>query len=134
MGWNYLPFEKSIQKVTYTTKIPKKKFLDKGEFPIISQEAEFINGYWDKSEDVFEVTSPVVVFGDHTKIVKHIDFDFVLGADGVKVLKPIEGLDSKFLTYFLESVQIRDLGYARHYRLLKEVSVPFPPIPEQKRT
>ena len=133
MDWSYVPFEESIQKVIYTTKIPKKKFLVDGKYPIVSQEAGFINGYWDNEEDIFEVTSPVVIFGDHTKVIKHVDFDFVLGADGVKILKPINELDSKFFAYFLEAEPITDLGYARHYRLLKNVSVPLPPIPEQKR-
>jgi len=133
MEWPFIKFEESIQKITYTNKIPKKKFLEDGAFPIISQESDYINGFWDMPGDVFKVDSPIVIFGDHTKVVKHIDFDFVLGADGVKILKPIKELDSKFLAYFLESFPIADLGYARHYRLLKEVSVPLPPIPEQKR-
>ena len=131
--WTYLPFEKALKKVSYTKKIPKKKFLDKGTYPIVSQEAEFINGYWNQKEDVFHIESPVVIFGDHTKVVKYIDFDFVLGADGVKVLAPIDSLESRFLGYFLENAPIRDLGYARHFKLLKEVKVPLPPIPEQQR-
>lgn len=133
MRWPLLPFEKSIQKVTYTEKIPKKKFLHDGAFPIISQESDFVNGYWDDDNAVFRVDDPVVVFGDHTKVIKHIDFDFVLGADGVKVLKPIKEINSRFFAYFLQSAPIGDLGYARHYRLLKHISVPVPTIPEQKR-
>ncbi len=35
---------------------------------------------------MFKVKTPVVIFGDHTKVLKYVDFDFVLGADGVKVL------------------------------------------------
>lgn len=132
-GWVFIPFESAVQKVTYTKKIPRKQFLTDGAYPIISQESDFINGYWDNSEDVFSVDSPVVIFGDHTKIIKHIDFDFVLGADGVKILKPIETLSSKFFAYFLNAAPVADLGYARHYRLLKEITVPVPPREEQKR-
>lgn len=132
-GWVFIPFESAVQKVTYTKKIPRKQFLTDGAYPIISQESDFINGYWDNSEDVFSVDSPVVVFGDHTKIIKHIDFDFVLGADGVKILKPIETLSSKFFAYFLNAAPVADLGYARHYRLLKEITVPVPPREEQER-
>ena len=132
-SWVFIPFESAVQKVTYTKKIPRKQFLTDGAYPIISQESDFINGYWDNSEDVFSVDSPVVIFGDHTKIIKHIDFDFVLGADGVKILKPIETLSSKFFAYFLNAAPVADLGYARHYRLLKEITVPVPPREEQER-
>jgi type I restriction enzyme S subunit len=132
-NWAFIPFESAIQKVTYTKKIPRRQYLADGTYPIISQESDFINGYWDNAEDVFSVDSPVVIFGDHTKIIKHIDFDFVLGADGVKILKPIETLSSKFFAYFLNAAPVADLGYARHYRLLKEITVPVPPREEQER-
>jgi type I restriction enzyme S subunit len=46
---------------------------------------------------------------------------------------PVDGLDSRFFAYFLRNAPIRDLGYARHYRLLKEIEIPLPPIPEQQR-
>jgi type I restriction enzyme S subunit len=133
MSWIFIPFEKAIKKVTYTNKIPRKQFLPSGLYPIISQEADFINGYWDNAEDVFHTINPIVVFGDHTKIAKYIDFDFVLGADGVKILDPVEELEPKFLYYFLQYVPLDDLGYARHYRLLKESIVPIPRSDEQKR-
>lgn len=92
-----------------------------------------ISGYWDKKEDVFAVSSPVVIFGDHTRVLKYVDFDFVLGADGVKILQPTDCLDAKFLMYFLKSCKIPSLGYSRHYKLLKEISVPVPERAVQER-
>ena len=121
-------------KIVYTNKIPKNKFLSLGDFPVISQESEFINGYWNNEKDLFLVKRPVVIFGDHTQVLKYVDFDFVLGADGIKILQPRQFLDSKYFYYFLQGINLKSLGYARHYRLLKEVSVFFPEfLPEQKR-
>jgi len=94
--WITKPFLECIENVTYSTKINKKEFLPKGRFPIISQEENFINGYWENESDVYKVEKPVVIFGDHTKILKFIDFNFVLGADGVKILKPREFLITRF--------------------------------------
>ncbi|HHQ4553292.1 restriction endonuclease subunit S [Aeromonas veronii] len=132
-GWNIKPFDECIAKVTYTTKIPRQKFLSNGAFPIISQEAELINGYWDNEDDLFTVKSPVVIFGDHTKIFKFIDFDFILGADGVKILQPNDFLNPKFFYYQLQATPLDSLGYARHYKLLKGLQVKYPPLPEQQR-
>ena len=125
-GWVEKPFEDCIEDVKYTTKIQRKEFLDEGEFPIVSQEAEFTNGYWDNAADVFKVTRPIVVFGDHTQVLKYIDFDFVLGADGVKLLPPKPFLNPKFFFYALRSAPLKSLGYARHYRLLKEIQIGYP--------
>src|SRR5438270_3459804 len=116
--WNKRPFEDCIEKVTYTTKIQRKDFLDDGEFPIVSQEEDFINGYWNNGADLFKVMTPVIVFGDHTKVLKYVDFDFVLGADGVKILQPREFLLPKFFYYQLQTANLDSLGYARHYKLL----------------
>jgi len=131
--WEYLEFADCIDKIVYTNKIKRKDFLVKGEYRIISQEENYINGYWNAESDLFKIIKPVVIFGDHTKNLKYIDFDFVLGADGVKIFQPIDCINTKYFYYFLKSVKLKDLGYARHYRLLKEIKVPLPPIPEQKR-
>ena len=86
--WEEKTLHEVLNKVKYTSKIQSKLYKDKGKYPIISQEDVFISGYWDNPSDVYHVKHPTVIFGDHTKVVKYIDFDFVLGADGVKVLDP----------------------------------------------
>ena len=68
----------------------------------------------------------MVLFGDHTKTLKYVDFDFVRGADGLKVLKPIESVHPKFFYHQLRSVKLESLGYARHFRLLKQVDIRVP--------
>jgi len=65
--------------------------------------------------------------------LKYIDFDFALGADGVKVLLPIKTIDTQFFYYQLQSITLDDLGYARHYRLLKQERIVIPPLEEQKQ-
>lgn len=132
-GWESLSFEDCIESVKYTSKIQRKDFLEKGRYPILSQEAEFINGFWDDSTDVFKVEKPMVIFGDHTQVLKYVDFDFVLGADGVKILLPKSFLNAKFFFYQLRSTPKITLGYARHYRLLKERWVSFPEKQTQSR-
>ena len=132
-GWETKPFEDCIEPVTYTQKIQRKDFLEDGAFPVISQEADFINGYWDNAADVFKVSRPVVIFGDHTKVWKYVDFDFVLGADGVKVLPPKSFLLPKFFFYQLQTANLDSLGYARHYKLLKELDIAYPKPAEQRR-
>ena len=132
-GWQTKPFDECIEKVTYTSKIQRKDFLVDGAYPIISQEDAFINGYWDHRADLFKITTPVVVFGDHTKVLKYVDFDFVLGADGVKILQPKSFLLPKFFYYQLQTANLHSLGYARHYKLLKELIITYPSLSEQQR-
>ena len=132
--WGISDFENCLEKVNYTNKIQRKDFKEQGNFPIISQEQEFVNGYWDDEKDLFRIEKPVVIFGDHTKVIKYVDFDFVLGADGVKILKTKKHIIPKYLYYYLQNIELENLGYARHYRLLKEKMIEYPKsLPEQHR-
>jgi type I restriction enzyme, S subunit len=133
-NWQTVKVKDCIKKVIYTSKIPKSNYKPNGKYPIVSQDNELICGYWDNPQDVFITGEPIIVFGDHTQVLKFIDFDFVLGADGVKLLRPKKFLDPKFFYYALKGVNLKKLGYARHFRLLKEVEVNYPEsLSEQKR-
>lgn len=77
--------------------------------------------------------SPVIVFGDHTRAIKYVDFPFAMGADGTKVLAVNAGYDPRFVYHCLRSQPIPSVGYSRHFKFLKELSVPAFPFDEQCR-
>ena len=89
-GWKELRFEKCLERESSSNnlKIFKSDFLKEGEYPIIDQGDNFIAGYTNDKNKVLYEDRPVIVFGDHTRILKYIDFAFALGADGIKVLVP----------------------------------------------
>lgn len=129
--WKKNTLENCLERFRVPAKIQRKQFREAGAFPIVSQEADFINGYWDEAEDVCVLDHPVVIFGDHTQVLKYVDFDFVVGADGVKVLAPKPFIDAKYLYYFVMANRAPSLGYARHYRHVKELTVSYPALEEQ---
>src|SRR5690606_2644094 len=55
-----------------------------------------------------------------------------LGADGVKILQPTEKFDPKFFYYLIRNIEIKNLGYSRHYKELKEKQIPLPPLSIQE--
>ena len=126
LDWDSHLFPACVRTLSPPTKIQRSGYLPEGALPIISQEAEFINGYWNDPHDAIRLTRPVVVFGDHTQVIKYVDFDFVQGADGLKILEPGAGLNARFLAYVMEANPITALGYARHFRLLKQTKICFP--------
>ena len=132
-GWKYLPFEKSIVKVKKQKSIKSKDYKEEGQYPVVSQESSLISGYFDDASILYQHDTPVVIFGDHTQNVKYVDFDFIVGADGVHILSPIAEITPKFFYYQLKSIKLRNLGYARHYKLLKQESIFYPPLSEQQQ-
>lgn len=125
-GWEYKKFECCIVKAPKVKQVKKEAYNNGSRYPIISQEDKFISGYCDDETMVCHIDRPIIVFGDHTRVLKYIDFDFVVGADGVKIIIPTKDIDSKFLLYFLQWYNVPNLGYSRHYKLLKDITVPIP--------
>ena len=129
---------------TITRGVPSKQYQilesevkQDGRFPVISQSKAYSIGFTDSEEKLYRHEDPVVIFGDHTTEIKFVDFDFVVGADGVKIFKPITSvITAKFLFYVLQFYS-RDLhkvgGYSRHYKFIKNNPIPLPPLAEQER-
>lgn len=132
--WAKLPFEKCLEsKGIKFKKLKKKEIKSKGKYPAIDQGEKFIAGYVDDESDVYAGILPLIVFGDHTRRIKYIDFEFAVGADGTKLLHPFEYLHPKFFYYYLNALNLESQGYSRHYRFLKEIAVPIPSLNEQHR-
>ena len=116
------------------TKIEKEKIRPEGDIPVVTQEAgNLIAGYTDNTEPIIDL--PLIVFGDHSCTFKYVDFKFVRGADGTQLIKVNEEeILSEFLLYFLHAIQIENSDkYERHFKYLKNVQIPLPPISIQKR-
>ena len=126
-----------VRKVSISPekKTKQKDYLPKGQLPIIDQGQQLIGGYTDNLELQLSCNLPVIVFGDHTRAVKYVDFPFGAGADGIKVLEPAEGIYPKFLYYATQYLVLRleDRGYARHYQYIEKKELDIPPAPEQNR-
>lgn len=129
--WEVRSFEKCVIKITPPKKVKSTEYHVNGLYPIISQDNHIISGYWDNINDIVNINKPVVIFGDHTRVVKYVDYNFVVGADGVIILQPIQELTSKYFYYYLKSSYIPNLGYSRHYKLLKNLEIPIPPLQTQ---
>ena len=113
------------------TKIPTSEYLENGKYPIIDQGQNDIAGYYDSDEGLFEDV-PTIVFGDHTRVVKYVDKPCFLGADGVKLLCPVDkDINCKYLFYQLSYADIPNTGYNRHFKWVKALDFKIPSSDKQ---
>lgn len=133
-NWTILEFPKTLVNRRITIgKVKKQDYQSLGTYPIVDQSQEFIAGYSDEKSLVYQDDLPVVIFGDHTRIFKLVDFPFICGADGTKVLLPNQKLVCpEYYYYALCNLDIPSKGYNRHFKLLKEQVIPIPSLPEQR--
>src|SRR6056297_474016 len=133
-GWKTCTVPDSFvkNKISRQHQIPAKDIAEAGQFPVIDQGQKLIAGYCDDESKVINFDLPLIIFGDHTRCFKYVDFPFVLGADGTKVLLPNKDLyDPRFYYFAMLSLELPNRGYNRHFKSLKERSLPLPPILEQ---
>jgi type I restriction enzyme, S subunit len=133
--WATVPFDQVFLNVTDSSrKLPRSEYLEDGNYVVIDQGRETIFGHTNNAALVYKGELPVIVFGDHTRAVKFVDFPFVQGADGVKVLRPkAQVLDPSFAYQALLALKLPDKGYSRHFKFLRSTVFPVPPLNEQRR-
>ena len=114
--------------------INQNEYKEIGKYPVIDQGKKYITAYSDNADKVFN-NDNIIVFGDHTRIFKYVDFNFIIGADGVQLLKTNKEFDTKFMYYNLSNQYIPNTGYNRHFKFILDMSFYIPPsIEEQNKT
>lgn len=136
--WKWIHFSEAIETVsTKLFQIKSKEVLDKGLYPVVSQSKEILDGYSDnKNKLIPESKLPIILFGDHTRVLKYIDYRFIVGADGTKLLRVKNpALYPKYVYMALKWIinLTRERGYSRHFQFIKCVYLPCPPLEEQQR-
>jgi type I restriction enzyme, S subunit len=133
-NWVWVKFDRIIKTSSNRANaIKQKDYEETGRIPVVDQGMQLISGFTNNQENKYTGELPVIVFGDHTRCIKWIDFDFAQGADGTKLLKPIEKLYPKYFYYLFKIVNLPNKGYSRHFKYLRETLLPLPPTNEQKR-
>jgi len=131
--WEEKPFELVFDRIpSKKYQITSKEYLKKGTYPVIDQGKQKIVGYSNEHIKVFKNDS-VIVFGDHTRIFKYIDFNFIVGADGTQLIKTKQNFDNKFFYYQLLTKEIPNTGYNRHFKFIKDIIFKISPTPQEQQ-
>lgn len=111
--------------------LKRGQYESSGTYPIVDQGRGPVAGYSsDETKLVKDI--PGIVFGDHTREIKYVDHFFVPGADGVKWIRAVDDVDIRYLFHSLSSLAIPSRGYNRHWNVVREMSIPVPPLEVQR--
>ncbi|MGV0940943.1 restriction endonuclease subunit S [Empedobacter sp. ULE_I140] len=127
-GWETDFVSNQLGKVKSTTKIKSSEFQNEGNIPVVDQSRSFIAGFTNDDSSLIEYSGiPYIVFGDHTRILKLINFDFARGADGTQIVLSKNPKMPQHLFYFsLMNIDLSNYHYARHYKYLKDSEIIIP--------
>ncbi|HDG5555198.1 restriction endonuclease subunit S [Staphylococcus epidermidis] len=106
--------------------VPSKKYQiksseieDNASIPVIDQGQNLILGFSNNKEKVFNDFKNVIIYGDHTTVIKRSDKPFIIGGDGVKLLTSKVDSDISYLYNALQYFNVKSEGYKRHFSILK---------------
>lgn len=128
--------EKKIEDIVISLsikpfQIKSKEYLDYGKIPVIDQGKLKYVGYTNNEDKKF-TDLPIIIYGDHTTFVKYSEVPFVVGADGVKLLK-CNKENCKYIYYAIKKYNIIPEGYKRHFSIVKKINIPIPCLKEQQK-
>ena len=115
--------------VTSPLKLKKSDYKIEGKIPIIDQGEEYIAGYIDFNE--YLPKDEYILFGDHSEIIKYVNFEFIQGADGLKILRTKNPIKAKYIYYCFNNFYKKENGYKRHWSNAKRTLIPIPPLEVQ---
>ena len=128
-GWIKEEIGKIIKKVHRTKQIAASEYNDEGSIPIVDQSRAFVAGYTNDLEARVDFGIPIIVFGDHTRIVKLIQFPFAKGADGTQlIISDCLEMPQRLLYCSIMNVDLSNYHYARHFKYLKEEKILIPTV------
>ncbi len=117
-----------ISTITPPMKLQTSDYLKNGKFPIIDQSKSFYCGWTNNKKAIISKNLPLIIFGDHTCVIKLANEPFAQGADGIKILKSKDKITAEFLFQFLQYNGVVQESYKRHFSKLKEKKIMFPDV------
>ena len=126
-GWGVESVGNLLDKVTKAEKIENNLIEFVGRIPVIDQSQKYIAGFTNNQNSLIQPQNGHVIFGDHTRVVKFINFDYARGADGTQVLiSNNENISNILFYHMIKDFDLSNYGYARHFKFLKEKLVIVP--------
>ena len=111
--------------------VTTSEYYEFGTYEVIDQGKNDIVGYNNDESKVFYAV-PIIVYGDHTTVIKYRNTPFIVGGDGVKLLTTNTNNNLQYLYYALCEYNIQPEGYKRHFSIVKHLNIPIPSIKEQQ--
>ncbi len=131
--WNISDFDELFYTVPDKPfQVQTNEYFEHGIYEVVDQGKKKIVGYNDSKNKLF-TQIPVIVYGDHTTIIKYRTTPFIVGGDGVKLLKCKVENHLGYMYYALCHFNIEQEGYKRHFSILKNIKLPIPPLNIQEK-
>lgn len=108
---DYLMYEQPTKYI-----IVNDNYSNQYDIPVLTAGKSFILGYTNEKENVFPKEKlPVIIFDDFTTDCKYVDFPFKVKSSAMKILRPINNANAKFLYYYMTKIKFDNTLHKRYW-------------------
>ncbi len=128
---NCLDFE---QPTAYLVK--STEYDDSYATPVLTAGQSLLLGYTNEKEGIYKASkeNPCIIFDDFTTSFHWIDFNFKVKSSAMKMLRPKDNVNFRYIYYTMKCINFVPGGHQRHWiSKYSQFEVPVPSLADQNR-
>ena len=100
--------------------------------PVLTAGKTFVLGHTNETDGIFR-NVPVIIFDDFTTATKFVNFPFKVKSSAMKILKPKDGVDTRFVFCMMQNIQFNASTHKRYWiSQYSKIKIPLPPLEVQR--
>lgn len=116
--------------------VKSTEYDDSYAIPVLTAGQSLLLGYTDETDGIYRASKerPCIIFDDFTTSFHWIDYDFKVKSSAMKMLRPKDGVNFRYIYYTMKCINFVPGGHQRHWiSKYSQFEVPVPSLSEQNR-
>lgn len=116
--------------------VKSTEYDDAYNIPVLTAGQSLLLGYTNEQDGIYRASkeNPCIIFDDFTTSFHWINFDFKVKSSAMKMLRPKEGVNFRYVYYAMLGINFVPGGHQRHWiSKYSQFEIPLPSLSEQER-
>lgn len=113
--------------------VETETYSNEFKIPVLTANKAFILGYTEEINGIY-TDIPIIIFDDFTTDFKYVDFDFKVKSSAIKILKPKNRDNLKYIYEYMQILEFKVGSHKRHWiSEYSQLQIPLPCLEEQEK-
>lgn len=116
--------------------VESSEYDDSYGTPVLTAGQSLLLGYTNETNGIYKASkeNPTIIFDDFTTSFHWVDFDFKIKSSAMKMLRPKNGINFRYVFYAMKCIDFVPGGHQRHWiSKYSQILIPIPSLSEQAR-
>ena len=116
--------------------VESSEYDDSYGTPVLTAGQSLLLGYTNETNGIYKASTenPTIIFDDFTTSFHWVDFDFKIKSSAMKMLRPKNGINFRYVFYAMKCIDFVPGGHQRHWiSKYSQILIPIPSLSEQAR-